>query len=120
MTGAPLRGIGVGGGTASGPVARMAPPPALPAPRQVAAGELPAETAAARAALTAVAEDLGRRAAAADGEAADVLTALGMMAADPALADSAEAHVRHGQDAPHALTEAFAGFAATLRAAGGY
>ncbi|NUV35382.1 phosphoenolpyruvate-utilizing N-terminal domain-containing protein, partial [Streptomyces sp. KAI-27] len=93
MTGAPLRGIGVGGGTASGPVARMAPPPALPAPRQVAAGELPAETAAARAALTAVAEDLGRRAAAADGEAADVLTALGMMAADPALADSAEAHV---------------------------
>ncbi|SCD87239.1 phosphotransferase system, enzyme I, PtsI, partial [Streptomyces sp. BvitLS-983] len=25
MTGAPLRGIGVGGGTASGPVARMAP-----------------------------------------------------------------------------------------------
>ncbi|MFU2342953.1 phosphoenolpyruvate--protein phosphotransferase [Streptomyces albidoflavus] len=120
MTGAPLRGIGVGGGTASGPVARMAPPPALPAPREVAAGELPAETAAARAALTAVAEDLGRRAAAADGEAADVLTALGMMAADPALADSAEAHVRQGQDAPHALTEAFAGFAATLRAAGGY
>ncbi|MBL0781514.1 phosphoenolpyruvate--protein phosphotransferase, partial [Streptomyces albidoflavus] len=41
-------------------------------------------------------------------------------AADPALADSAEAHIRHGQDAPHALTEAFAGFAATLRAAGGY
>ncbi|SCE38525.1 phosphotransferase system, enzyme I, PtsI, partial [Streptomyces sp. ScaeMP-6W] len=38
MTGAPLRGIGVGGGTASGPVARMAPPPALPAPREVAAG----------------------------------------------------------------------------------
>ncbi len=29
MTGAPLRGIGVGGGTASGPVARMAPPPAV-------------------------------------------------------------------------------------------
>ncbi|MFD4985552.1 phosphoenolpyruvate--protein phosphotransferase [Streptomyces sp. NPDC058374] len=117
---APLHGIGVGGGTASGPVARMAPPPALPAPRTVADAELPAEVAAARAALAAVADDLARRAAAADGEAADVLTALGMMAADPALADSAEAQVREGQDAPHALAEAFAGFAATLRAAGGY
>ncbi|MFJ4761929.1 phosphoenolpyruvate--protein phosphotransferase [Streptomyces diastaticus] len=120
MTPAPLTGIGVGGGTAWGPVARMAPPPALPAPREVAAAESPAEAAAARAALTAVADDLARRAAAADGEAADVLTALGMMAADPALADSAEAKVCEGRDAPHALAEAFAGFAATLRAAGGY
>ncbi|CAM5589147.1 phosphoenolpyruvate--protein phosphotransferase [Streptomyces diastaticus] len=120
MTPAPLTGIGVGGGTAWGPVARMAPPPALPAPREVAAAESPAEAAAARAALTAVADDLARRAAAADGEAADVLTALGMMAADPALVDSAEAKVCEGRDAPHALAEAFAGFAATLRAAGGY
>ncbi|MFH7600496.1 hypothetical protein WDV06_36170, partial [Streptomyces racemochromogenes] len=34
----PIRGIGVGTGSAAGPVARMASVPALPAPRPVADG----------------------------------------------------------------------------------
>ncbi|MEU1282137.1 phosphoenolpyruvate--protein phosphotransferase [Streptomyces sp. NPDC005805] len=116
----PLTGIGVGGGSAAGPVARMAAPPALPEPRAVAPDDAPAEAAAARAALAAVAEDLEGRAAAADGEAAGVLAAQAMMAADPALADRAAALTTEGHDAAHALDAAFGAFRASLVAAGGY
>lgn len=115
-----MRGIRVGGGTASGPVARMAPPPALPAPRRVESAHAPAEAAAARAALADVAAELEGRAAAVAGEAAGVLSAQAMMASDPSLADRVEALVCEGSDAAHALDAAFEEFRASLLTAGGY
>ncbi|WP_223242094.1 phosphoenolpyruvate--protein phosphotransferase [Streptomyces sp. CBMA123] len=113
-----MRGIGVGTGSAAGPVARMAPPPPLPAPRAV--GDPAAEAAAIRAALGAVVTDLGERAARAGGPGSEVLTAQALMAADPVLADRAAALAEQGTDGPHALAAAFDGFRAELVAAGGY
>ncbi|WP_431046828.1 phosphoenolpyruvate--protein phosphotransferase [Streptomyces sp. P1-3] len=115
-----MTGIGIGGGSAAGPVARMAPPPALPAPRAVGAADAPAEAAAVREALRQVAADLERRAAAASDAAAEVLSAQALMATDPALADRAEALVLDGTDGAHALAAAFGEFRAGLEAAGGY
>lgn len=113
-----LTGIAVGAGSASGPVARMAPAPALPEPRPVTDPD--AESAALRRALAALAADLEQRADRAGGPAADVLAAQAMMAADPALADRAGDLVGQGTDGAHALVRAFDGFRAALLAAGGY
>ncbi|MFJ7244721.1 phosphoenolpyruvate--protein phosphotransferase [Kitasatospora sp. NPDC098652] len=114
----PIRGIGVGTGSAAGPVARMAPPVPLPAPRAVA--DPAAEAAAVRAALGAVVTDLEQRAARASGPGAEVLAAQAMMAADPVLADRAAELAEQGTDGAHALSTAFDGFRAALTAAGGY
>jgi phosphoenolpyruvate-protein phosphotransferase (PTS system enzyme I) len=123
-----LRGIGVSPGTVGGPVARMAPPPALPPPVPVTDPE--AEAVRAVAALAAVAADLDRRAAAADtaatggtskaGTAAEILRAQAMMAADPVLRDAVAAHVADGRDAPHAIAKALAAHREAFLAAGGY
>ncbi|MFH9352216.1 phosphoenolpyruvate--protein phosphotransferase [Kitasatospora sp. NPDC017646] len=113
-----MRGIGVGSGSAAGPVARMAPAPTLPAPRPVT--DPAAEAAAVRAALGAVAADLDERAVRASGPGSQVLAAQAMMAADPALADGAAALAEQGTDGAHALTAAFDGFRTALAAAGGY
>ncbi|MFF9643058.1 putative PEP-binding protein [Kitasatospora aureofaciens] len=113
-----MRGIGVGTGSAAGPVARMAPVPALPAPRAVA--DPAAEAAAVRAALGAVVTDLEERAARTSGTGSQVLSALTTMAADPALADRAAGLAEQGTDGAHALATAFDGFRAALVAAGGY
>ncbi|MEV0532743.1 phosphoenolpyruvate--protein phosphotransferase [Kitasatospora sp. NPDC050463] len=113
-----LRGIGVGTGSVAGPVAWMAPAPALPAPRPV--GDPSAEAAAVRAALAAVAADLEERATRATGTGAEVLAAQAMMAADPALAEQAATLAANGADGPHALATTFDGFRAALLAAGGY
>ena len=77
-----LHGLGVSGGEAVGPVARLAPPPALPPVTDhiVAVAD---EAARAVGALAAVAEDLQDRAATVDGAASDVLIAQSMIAADP-------------------------------------
>ncbi|MER6611915.1 phosphoenolpyruvate--protein phosphotransferase [Streptomyces xantholiticus] len=115
-----LRGIGIGGGSATGPVARMAPPSAVPPPRTVEPADAPAEVAAAQGALAWVAADLEERAAAAGGDAAAVLSAQAMMAADPTLADQVGALVLGGRDAAHALDQSFRVFRASLQAAGGY
>ncbi|SOB86035.1 phosphoenolpyruvate--protein phosphotransferase [Streptomyces sp. 1331.2] len=114
----PIHGIGVGTGSAAGPVARMAPAPALPAPRAVT--DPAAEAAAVRAALAAVVTDLTERAARVHGPGSDVLAAQAMMAADPVLADEAAALVERGTDGAHALAGAFDGFRAALAAAGGH
>ncbi len=114
-----LRGIGIGGATGYGPVARMARPPVPPAPRTVPPDEAPAEAAAVRAALEGVAAALDRRAAAAAGPAADVLSAQALMVTDPALGDRAQALARDGADGPRALTAAFGEFRAALQAVGG-
>jgi phosphotransferase system enzyme I (PtsI) len=60
------------------------------------------------------------RAAAAGGEAGDVLSAQAMMAADPTLADQVADLVLGGVDAAHALDGAFRTFRSSLEAAGGY
>ncbi|TQK42465.1 phosphoenolpyruvate--protein phosphotransferase [Streptomyces sp. SLBN-118] len=114
-----LPGIGVGMGSASGPVARMAPPPQLPAPRPVTDPE--ADTAALRRALAALVADLENRATRApEGPAADVLFAQAQMASDPTLAEQAGEAVHRGADPVHALSATFDGFRARLLAAGGY
>ncbi|WP_155072992.1 phosphoenolpyruvate--protein phosphotransferase [Streptomyces taklimakanensis] len=113
-------GIGVGGGSAVGPVARMAAPPALPAPHTVAPDRIPDERAAVRRALRETATDLRRRAEATDGTASEVLSAQALMADDPALGDRAEALVAEGTDGAHALAVAFGEFRTALEAAGGY
>ncbi|MEU9047522.1 MULTISPECIES: phosphoenolpyruvate--protein phosphotransferase [unclassified Kitasatospora] len=114
----PMRGIGVGRGSAAGPVARMASAPTLPAPRPVT--DPAAEAEAVRAALGAVVADLDERAARTSGPGSEVLAAQAMMAADPALADRAAALAEQGTDGAHALAAAFDGFRTALAAAGGY
>ena len=114
-----LRGIGVSAGTATGPLARMGRAPRLPAnPPPVHSTD--EETLRARAALAGVSEWLQRRAATLTGDAADILVAESLMAADPALAVAVEKRVLDGRPAPWAVSEALAGYQQTLIAAGGY
>ncbi|MFG1705690.1 phosphoenolpyruvate--protein phosphotransferase [Nonomuraea sp. M3C6] len=113
-----LTGLGVSQGRAAGPVVRMAAPPTLPAPRPVADPD--AESAAVAKALEAVTADLNRRAAAARGEAAEILEALAMIADDPMLLEDAERRARDGLDVAHALDAAFAQHREALAALGGY
>jgi phosphotransferase system enzyme I (PtsI) len=125
MTAAPtpgrvtLTGTGVSPGIATAPVARLAPPPAIPA--ELAAPADPAtETRRARAAIEAVAADLETRSASAAGEAADILTALALMVRDPSLGDKVAAGIAAGAPAPVAVRDAVGEFAAMLEVAGGY
>ncbi len=114
-----LHGLGVSSGEAAGPVARLAAPPALPDAASVP-DDTAAEAARAAEALSAVADELDPRAAAADGAARDVLVAQAMIARDPVLGDGVAARVHAGQDAPHAVDEAFAEHRRALEAIGGY
>ncbi|GAA4896574.1 phosphoenolpyruvate--protein phosphotransferase [Stackebrandtia albiflava] len=104
-------------GLAGGPVYRMPDPVTLPAAAPVS--DVAAERKRATAALTLVADDLTRRAEAADGAAGDVLRAQAMMAADPMLSSDVAARVEAGTDAPHAIDEVFEGHRAAFAAAGG-
>jgi phosphotransferase system enzyme I (PtsI) len=119
---AALRGIGVGAGIVVGPLVRMGRRPQLPAAsRPVADAHRPAEVAAARQALATVADDLATRSERApDADAAAILEALSMIAADPELADQVEALIDERTDAPHALTQAFEVYRELLTDAGGY
>ncbi|MGZ6868884.1 MAG: phosphoenolpyruvate--protein phosphotransferase [Frankiaceae bacterium] len=115
----PLTGIGVSPGTATGPVARMAPPPELP-PQTAVVEDTAHELETATAALEAVGSDLDARAAAAGGEAADVLFAQAMMARDPGLAEKITVRVGKGETAPHAVSGAFEEYRTMLANAGAY
>lgn len=114
-----LHGLGVSGGEAVGPVARLASPPALP---PITEGVVDAAGEARRAtdALTAVAADLQRRASTVTGAASDVLIAQSMIAGDPVLMDGVTERIEAGQDAPHAVDAAIAEHRRALEAAGGY
>ncbi len=114
-----LRGLGVSAGSATGPAARLGTPPALPAAPYTVA-DTDAEAHRAAAALEAVGEFFQSRAAAAGGQAADVLVAEAMMACDPALATQVRDLVRSGRPAPWAVSEALAAYRAMLESAGGY
>nr|MDA8208302.1 phosphoenolpyruvate--protein phosphotransferase [Actinomycetota bacterium] len=82
-----LKGIGVSPGVVVGRVAKLSPPPVLPA-GLVPGGDPEAEILRTRQALDRVREELGERSAHAASVAVDVLTAQAAMAADPVLAAS--------------------------------
>ncbi|TQM81990.1 phosphoenolpyruvate--protein phosphotransferase [Saccharothrix saharensis] len=120
MSSARLSGVGVSSGRASGPVVRVAEPlgepPAGPAPSDPAA-----EAARIRPAADVVVARLHERAAAASGDAKDVLETTAAMAADPALLSQAEKLVTaDALPAARAVHQAAAGFITALEAAGGY
>lgn len=114
-----LRGIGVSTGIAVGPVARLGAAPQLPVV-DAPVVDRSAETDRAAAALEAVAVDLERRAAGADGAGSDVLVAQALMARDPVLAEAVAGLIAGGRDAPHAVDAAFAEHRRALEALGGY
>jgi phosphotransferase system enzyme I (PtsI) len=118
-----LTGLGVSPGVVVGPVCRMGARPELP-PAGSPPADPEAEVGLAAAALETVAKDLAARAArAGDGaaeEAAAILDAQALMAADPALGDGVADRVRAGATAAHALHAAFGEYRELLAAAGGY
>ncbi|MEU4739017.1 phosphoenolpyruvate--protein phosphotransferase [Actinosynnema sp. NPDC023658] len=120
MSTARLSGVGVSSGRASGPVVRVAEPlgepPAGPAP-----ADPQAEAARIAPAAEVVAARLRERAAAASGDAKDVLETTAAMASDPALLSQSEKLVTSDAlPAARAVHQAAAGFISALEAAGGY
>jgi phosphoenolpyruvate-protein phosphotransferase (PTS system enzyme I) len=120
MSSVRLSGVGVSSGRASGPVVRVAEPlgepPSTPAPEDPVA-----EAARIRPAAEVVVARLHARAAAASGDAKDVLETTAAMAADPALLSQAEKLVAADSvPAARAVHQAAAGFISALEAAGGY
>jgi phosphotransferase system enzyme I (PtsI) len=114
-----LHGLGVSAGEAVGPVARLAPPPAVPSGPDAHVSDVAAETARALDALAAVADELERRAGTVD-SGGDILIAQSMIARDPVLADQVRTLVAGGSDAAHAVDGAIAEHRRVLEAAGGY
>jgi phosphotransferase system enzyme I (PtsI) len=118
-----LAGLGVSPGVVTGPVCRMGGRPSLP-PAGAPPADPEAEVGVAAAALETVAKDLAARAAhaeeAARTDAAAILEAQSLMAADPALGDGVADRVRAGASAAHALHAAFGEYRELLAAAGGY
>lgn len=120
MSATKLSGVPVSPGRARGPVVRVAEPLGEPAGVPEPADPR-AEAARVGPATQAVAARLESLAAAATGEAADILSTTATMAADPALVSEAERLVvAENMPATRAVYEAAGGFARTLAAAGGY
>ncbi|MEY9215032.1 phosphoenolpyruvate--protein phosphotransferase [Thermobifida halotolerans] len=114
-----LTGVAAGPGTATGPVAVLAPPPTLPE-RRPRIGDPGAETARAVAALERVAELLRGWAAEAGGAAGEILEAQAAMAGDPQLAAGIGERVREGLPAEWALDAAVTSYQELFRSMGGY
>jgi phosphoenolpyruvate-protein phosphotransferase (PTS system enzyme I) len=114
-----LHGLGVSGGEAAGPVARLAPPPAIP-PDDRPVDDVEAEVLRATGALESVAEELERRATGLPSPARDVLAAQAMIARDPVLGEGITARIRAGRDGPHAVADAFGEHRRMLESLGGY
>lgn len=114
-----IRGVGIGRGTAVGPVLRMPDPVPDPADarRERSADE---EQARATEALAATSGQLRARGEAAGGTAAEVLDALAMMADDPALAADVTHRIADGSTAEYAIHAAMASFRDMLAGMGGY
>jgi len=117
----PRRPLGVSPGRAVGPVVHLgadATPPAEAAPLGV--GARAEAVSRLRAAADLVAGELVARAAAARGDARDILTATALLARDPAVLDPAEAAVTdHGTSPERAVWDAAGAVAAQLAALGG-
>ncbi len=114
-----IRGVGIGRGTAVGPVVRMPDPVADPLDRPSALTP-DEERARAEEALSATAARLRARGQAAGGTAAEVLDALAMMAEDPSLADDVRTRIADGATAEYAIHAAMRSFRDVLAAMGGY
>jgi phosphotransferase system enzyme I (PtsI) len=114
-----LHGLGVSGGQAAGPVARLASAPGLPS-EEHPVDDIVTEAATAADALDGVARELERRAERVAGAAREVLQAQAMIARDPVLLDGIRARIGSGRDAPHAVADAFAEHRAMLESLGGY
>ncbi|QGU26279.1 phosphoenolpyruvate--protein phosphotransferase [Microbacterium oryzae] len=114
-----LRGVGIGQGVAQGPIALMAA--RLEPPRdEKSTRDADEEKAAVATAVAAVAAELNARGERAGGAARDVLEAQAMMAEDPTLEESVHARIDAGSTGEWAVHAAFAEFAETLQAMGGY
>jgi phosphoenolpyruvate-protein phosphotransferase (PTS system enzyme I) len=116
--GAVVKGLGVSPGVAVGPVARMGGRPELPPLTEPS--DVDGEVARVATALETVAKDLTARAEGAAPDAAAILEAQSLMAADPTLLDSVTELVRGGSDGPHALHRAFGAYRELMEQAGGY
>ncbi|TCP54026.1 phosphoenolpyruvate--protein phosphotransferase [Tamaricihabitans halophyticus] len=115
-----LHGIGVSPGRAYGPVVPLATG-SVAEPGTEPAAEPDAEVARLAPAIDRVVAELERRAEAASGSAAEVLSMTAMMAGDPTLLKHATERVRGaGRGAERAIWEAAEGFAESLKASGGY
>lgn len=114
-----LHGVGVGRGTAVGPVLRMPDP--LPEPEAAKhSGDATAENARVTTALAEVAAELTAKGEKAGGEAEEVLQAAALMAQDPTLAEDVTARIDSGTTGERAVFEAFAAFQDILIGMGGY
>lgn len=114
-----LTGTGVSAGVAVGPVVQMGAP-VTTLPPVSAKGDPAVEGDRATRALDDVAADLEARRDRADGDARDILSALGLIARDPALRAKVAEHTATGTPAAHAVDAAIEEFASLLEAAGGY
>ncbi|ERG64868.1 hypothetical protein L332_10490 [Agrococcus pavilionensis RW1] len=114
-----LAGVGVGRGIAAAKVLRMPEPLAPPSDEPLAAAP-DAEHARVQEALQHVADELNARAAAAGGEAQQVLEAAALMAQDPAILDDVRSRLEGGANAERATWDAYAAFREMLTAMGGY
>jgi phosphoenolpyruvate-protein phosphotransferase len=117
----PAHPVGVSPGRAVGPVVHLGSTIDEPAAASaLAEAERPAEADRLRAAATQVSHELQTRAAAARGEARDILTATALLARDPALLEHAAAAIlERGAAAPRAVWDAAAAVAQALTALGG-
>ena len=114
-----VTGIGIGRGYAVAPLALLQPPPSIPADARAHDGNAVAAGDLAVAALQAVADELNRRAIAASGTVAEVLSATAGIATDPALGAAARARTAAGDSAAQAVTSAVRQFEDLFLAAGG-
>lgn len=96
------------------------PEPLAPPSDEPLAADVDGEHERVRTALQAVADELNARAAAAGGEAQQVLEAAALMAQDPAILDDVRARLQAGANAEKATWDAYAGFREMLTAMGGY
>ncbi|MET4099347.1 phosphotransferase system enzyme I (PtsI) [Agrococcus sp. UYP10] len=96
------------------------PEPLAPPSDEPLAADVDGEHERVSVALQAVADELNARAAAAGGDAQQVLEASALMAQDPAILDDVRARLQGGANAERATWDAYAGFRDLLTSMGGY
>ncbi|GAA3605244.1 phosphoenolpyruvate--protein phosphotransferase [Agrococcus terreus] len=114
-----LSGVGVGRGIAAAKVLKMPEPLAPPGDAPLSA-PVDEEAARVQGALQDVAAELLSRAAAAGGEAQQVLEAAALMAQDPAILDDVRTRMEGGANAERATWDAYGAFRDMLVSMGGY
>ncbi|MDN4474097.1 phosphoenolpyruvate--protein phosphotransferase [Demequina zhanjiangensis] len=112
-------GIGVSGGSASGPVVQVAPP-VQPPKDEPAPADVDAALQHVLESFEAVAVELEARAATADEHAAPILTATAMMARDAGLHQGAGNRLKAGDGPATAIAAAVEEYATQFEALGGY